>query len=99
MSDSHLRGDSACASWCSCGCNWKYGVCCPPHRVLQTVGLLNYKAFLLFLFYTMLAATLATALLLRSFIAFFMQGDEEDLARWTVLSPQTTSWQSPCQSA
>ena len=72
---------------------------CPPHRVLQTVGLLNYKAFLLFLFYTMLAATLATALLLRSFIAFFMQGDEEGLARWAVLSPQTTSWQSPCQSA
>ena len=54
-------------------------------RVLQTVGLLNYKAFLLFLFYTMLAATLATGLLLRSFISFFVQGDEEDLARWAAL--------------
>jgi DHHC palmitoyltransferase len=53
--------------------------------VLQTVGLLNYKAFLLFLFYTMLAATLATGLLLRSFISFFVQGDEEDLARWAAL--------------
>lgn len=45
------------------------------------MGLLNYKAFLLFLFYTMLAATLATGLLLRSFISFLVQGDEEDLAR------------------
>lgn len=50
-------------------------------RVLQTVGLLNYKAFLLFLAYTMLAAALATALLLRSFIDFFREGDIEDITR------------------
>lgn len=47
--------------------------------VLQTVGLLNYKAFLLFLAYTMLAATLATALLTRSFIDFFRDSDIEDI--------------------
>jgi hypothetical protein len=56
-----------------------------PGRVLQTVGLLNYKAFLLFLLYTMLAATLATALLMRSFISFFTDSDLEDLTRCAVL--------------
>ena len=68
-----------------------------PDRVLQTVGLLNYKAFLLFLLYTMLAATVATALLMRSFIKFFTVSDIEDITRCAVL------WQfrqeTPCHSA
>ncbi len=49
--------------------------------MLNAVGLLNYKAFLLFLGYTMLAAMLATGLLLRSFIDFFQEGDIQDVAR------------------
>ncbi|CAH9118068.1 unnamed protein product [Cuscuta europaea] len=43
--------------------------------VVNCVGALNYKYFLLFLFYTFLETTLVTSSLLPNFIAFF--GDEE----------------------
>uniref|UniRef100_A0A6M2ELK8 S-acyltransferase n=1 Tax=Populus davidiana TaxID=266767 RepID=A0A6M2ELK8_9ROSI len=42
--------------------------------VVNCVGALNYKYFLLFLFYTFLLTTLVTLSLLRLFIAFFTDG-------------------------
>lgn len=49
--------------------------------VANTVGLLNYKSFLLFIFYTMLAAALACALLVPSFVRFFQLGEFDDVTR------------------
>lgn len=43
--------------------------------VVNCVGALNYKYFLLFLFYTFLETTLVSLSLLRMFIAFFSDGD------------------------
>ncbi|KAL2234004.1 probable protein S-acyltransferase 14 [Sesamum indicum] len=43
--------------------------------VVNCVGALNYKYFLLFLFYTFLETTLVTLSLLPHFIAFFSDGD------------------------
>ncbi|GAV82751.1 zf-DHHC domain-containing protein [Cephalotus follicularis] len=43
--------------------------------VVNCVGALNYKYFLLFLFYTFLETTLAALSLLRVFIAFFTDGE------------------------
>ncbi|XP_077245135.1 putative protein S-acyltransferase 14 [Tasmannia lanceolata] len=43
--------------------------------VVNCVGALNYKFFLLFLFYTFLETTLATLSLLPDFIAFFSDGE------------------------
>ncbi|KAK4746424.1 hypothetical protein SAY87_012736 [Trapa incisa] len=43
--------------------------------VVNCVGALNYKYFLLFLFYTFLETTLATLSLLPHFIAFFCDGE------------------------
>ena len=40
--------------------------------IVNCVGLLNYKAFLLFLLYTCLACCLATGLLAPSCVAFIM---------------------------
>ncbi len=39
--------------------------------VVNCVGLLNYKAFLLFMFYTFLASLMATGLLIKPTIEFF----------------------------
>lgn len=46
--------------------------------VLNCVGLLNYKAFLLFLVYTFLATFLATAALVNGFVIYFKELQEED---------------------
>lgn len=43
--------------------------------VVNCVGALNYKYFLLFLFYTFLETTLVSLSLLRIFVAFFSDGD------------------------
>ncbi|KAI0489115.1 hypothetical protein KFK09_028956 [Dendrobium nobile] len=43
--------------------------------VVNCVGALNYKFFLLFLFYTFLETTLVTIILLSNFIAFFNEGE------------------------
>ncbi|KAM7258537.1 hypothetical protein ACFE04_014278 [Oxalis oulophora] len=43
--------------------------------VVNCVGALNYKYFLLFLFYTFVEATVATLSLLRVFIGFFTDGE------------------------
>ncbi|XP_048229756.1 probable protein S-acyltransferase 14 isoform X2 [Ricinus communis] len=45
--------------------------------VVNCVGALNYKYFLLFLFYTFLETTLVTLSLLRLFVAFFTDSDAE----------------------
>ncbi|KAL3147976.1 hypothetical protein ABBQ38_014271 [Trebouxia sp. C0009 RCD-2024] len=47
--------------------------------VLNCVGLLNYKAFLLFLAYTFLATLLATIALVNGFVQYFKELQEEDL--------------------
>ncbi|KAJ6962608.1 protein S-acyltransferase 14 isoform X1 [Populus alba x Populus x berolinensis] len=44
--------------------------------VVNCVGALNYKYFLLFLFYTFLVTTLVTSSLLPQFIAFFTDGEK-----------------------
>jgi len=44
--------------------------------VVNCVGLLNYKYFLLFLFYTALSSITGCALLLPEFLAFFTSGEE-----------------------
>ena len=46
--------------------------------VLNCVGLLNYKAFLLFLAYTFLATLLATTALVNGFVQYFKELQEED---------------------
>ena len=46
--------------------------------VLNCVGLLNYKAFLLFLVYTFLATLLATIALVNGFVQYFKELQEED---------------------
>ena len=46
--------------------------------IANSVGLLNYKAFLLFLLYTLLACTLAAAMLLRDVVTFFRGLDLAD---------------------
>lgn len=46
--------------------------------VVNCVGALNYKYFLLFLFYTFLETTLVTLSLLSNFIAFFNDGEIPD---------------------
>ena len=46
--------------------------------VLNCVGLLNYKAFLLFLVYTFLATLLATVALVNGFVHYFKELQEED---------------------
>ncbi|KAL0904973.1 hypothetical protein M5K25_027140 [Dendrobium thyrsiflorum] len=43
--------------------------------VVNCVGALNYKFFLLFLFYTFLETSLVTIILLSNFIAFFNEGE------------------------
>lgn len=45
--------------------------------VLNCVGLLNYKAFLLFLVYTFWATLLATAVLLNTFVQYLQQLDQD----------------------
>ncbi|XP_050227500.1 probable protein S-acyltransferase 14 [Mercurialis annua] len=45
--------------------------------VVNCVGALNYKYFLLFLFYTFLETTLVTVSLLRLFVAFFTDSEAE----------------------
>jgi hypothetical protein len=44
--------------------------------IANSVGLLNYKAFLLFLLYTLLACALAAAMLLRDVVTFFRGLDQ-----------------------
>ena len=46
--------------------------------VLNCIGLLNYKAFLLFLLYTLLATLLATLVLVHGFVQYFSQLQEEN---------------------
>ena len=53
-------------------------MCCYSLWVVNCVGLLNYKMFLLFIFWTCLAATIATALLLSSFVDYFRNMDVQD---------------------
>ena len=53
-------------------------MCCCSLWVVNCVGLLNYKMFLLFIFWTWLAATIATALLLSSFVDYFKNMDQQD---------------------
>lgn len=43
--------------------------------VVNCVGALNYKFFLLFLFYTLLETSLVTVILLSNFVAFFNEGE------------------------
>ena len=45
--------------------------------VLNCVGLLNYKAFLLFLVYTFWATLVATAVLLNTFVQYLQQMDQD----------------------
>lgn len=46
--------------------------------IANCVGLLNYKAFFLFLAYAFMATGLGTAVLLGSFIRFLRQGEVDD---------------------
>jgi palmitoyltransferase ZDHHC2/15/20 len=44
--------------------------------LLNCIGLLNYKAFLLFLLWSFLGCTVCVALLVGSFIRFFRDGED-----------------------
>lgn len=46
--------------------------------IANCVGLLNYKAFFLFLIYSFMATGLGSAVLLASFIRFLRQGGDND---------------------
>ena len=65
---------------------WKTALCYCSVWIANSVGLLNYKAFLLFLLYTFLACGVATAMLLRDVVRFFgalnLAGPPEDGGRW-----------------
>lgn len=49
--------------------------------MVNTIGLLNYKAFVLFLLYTFAATTIATGILARSFVAFLRAPSGDNLGR------------------
>eukprot|EP00884_Botryococcus_braunii_P016326 jgi/Botrbrau1/3377/Bobra.0337s0018.1 len=53
--------------------------------LLNCVGLLNYKAFLVFLFWAFLGSALCSLLLVVSFVALFREGAELALATLTPL--------------
>lgn len=53
--------------------------------VVNTVGLLNYKAFLLFIFWTMLAASLASAVVAKECLSLLTDADVENATRAILL--------------
>lgn len=55
--------------------------------VVNTVGLLNYKAFLLFIFWTMLAAGLASAVVAKECLDLLTDTDIPDATRRVSLGP------------
>ena len=63
--------------------------------IANTVGLCNYKAFLLFLFYTFWACLLAAAMLLSEVVHFFKGldtiGPEKSSRHASLLGPQAHS--------
>lgn len=65
--------------------------------IANCVGLLNYKAFILFLVYTFLAAGVASAALVGAFIAFIRQGGGDDTPFPCVACqvPQSPVFQKP----
>ena len=72
------------------------GSLCAGVWIANTVGLCNYKAFLLFLFYTFWACALAAAMLLSEVVHFFKGldtiGPEKSSRHASLVDPQAHLW-------